>query len=238
MSESKKFFQFGITRPFDCNYLNDKQERLIVVTNVDDINSENYQRLMLNGFRRSGDQVYRPHCVNCRACESLRIPVYLFKPSRSQKRLLNSNKDLDVRIALHPKEEYFELYQRYIDTIHRDGSMYPANKEQYESFIFSHHVEQLFLEVHLHNQLVSVAVCDNLPHALSALYTFYDPQLQKRSLGKFSILQQIVLAQKLNKHYLYLGYQIDACAKMNYKNQYYPHERLVGQTWHRFTEKS
>ncbi|NMP15392.1 arginyltransferase [Thalassotalea sp. Y01] len=238
MTESKKYFQFGLTRSFDCNYLAEQQERLIVITNSEDVNAENYQRLMMAGFRRSGDQVYRPHCETCQACESLRIPVRLFKSSKSQKRLLNANKDFTVRIAQTEKAEYFALYQKYIDTNHRDGSMYPANQEQYRAFIFSKQVPQLFLELYDKDKLISVAVCDNLPRALSALYTFYDPDYQKRSLGRYSILQQIELAVKLNKHYLYLGYQIDACKKMNYKSQYYPHERLVNDNWQRIERKS
>ncbi|OUS28722.1 arginyltransferase [Thalassotalea sp. 42_200_T64] len=238
MSESKKHFQFGLTKTFPCNYLETEKERLIVVTNSNELTSENYQRLLMAGFRRSGEQVYRPHCPNCSSCESIRLPINEFAPSKSQKRIMAVNKDLTVRISRGGKEEYFDLYRRYINTVHRNGAMYPANRQQYQGFIFSSRVEQLFLELYLHDTLISVAVCDNLPSALSALYTFFDPSLHKRSLGKYSILKQIELSKKLNKHYLYLGYQIDQCAKMNYKNQYYPHERLVDDNWQRTNKKT
>ncbi|MDN3651447.1 arginyltransferase [Thalassotalea ponticola] len=238
MSESKKYFQFGLTASFPCNYLSDMQERLIVVTNNEDVNQQNYQALMSAGFRRSGDQVYRPHCSACQACESLRVPVAEFKPSKSQKRLRNLNQDLTIRVVNQPKPSYYTLYERYINTVHRDGSMFPANKEQYEGFIFSKRIPQLFIEIYDQEQLICVAVCDHLPDALSALYTFYHPQHQKRSLGRYAILQQIELAATLQKDYLYLGYQIDNCQKMNYKKQYLPHERLRGNDWLKIAAKN
>lgn len=231
MSDDKLYFQFGLTKAFACNYLAQQQERLIVITNSELLNDENYQRLLASGFRRSGDQVYKPHCEQCNACESIRLPVKDFKPSKSQKRIIATNKDLSLQLSHEAKAEYFDLYKRYIDTVHQDGTMFPANKEQYQGFIFSSKISQLFIEIYLADKLVSVAVCDSLPNALSALYTFYDPTLAKRSLGKFSIIKQIEICQLLNKDLLYLGYQIDECDKMNYKKQYKPHQRLNNDLW-------
>lgn len=84
---------------------------------------------------------------------------------------------------------------------------------------------------------MAVAVTDEVNNALSALYTFYAPELQSRSIGTFSILQQIELAKKMNKSYLYLGYQIDQCAKMNYKQKFIPNERFFADKWHLLTKK-
>ncbi|TKB43746.1 arginyltransferase [Thalassotalea mangrovi] len=233
MSEQKKYFQFGLTQHFACNYLPEKKERLMVVMNHELLSNENYQRLLEAGFRRSGNQVYRPHCKNCDACESLRVPVQEFAPTRSQKRVLKINQDIEIQISSLEKPTYYPLYKRYINAIHQDGGMYPANREQYNNFIFSKNISQLFIELYLEQKLVSVAVTDNLPNALSALYTFYDPDLPKRSLGILSILSQIKVAQQLQKNFLYLGYQIDDCSKMNYKSRYFPHQRLQGERWQR-----
>ncbi|WP_394174541.1 arginyltransferase [Thalassotalea litorea] len=232
MSE-QKFFQFGLTQHFPCNYLPEQKERLMVVMNHELLTNENYQRLLEAGFRRSGDQVYRPHCQRCDACESLRVPVKEFIASKSQKRILTLNKDIKINISSSEKPQFYPLYERYINTIHIDGGMYPANREQYDNFIRSENIAQLFIELYLQDKLVSVAVTDHLPNALSALYTFYDPNFAKRSLGKLSILSQIEVARTLGKEFLYLGYQIDACAKMNYKNKYHPHQRLQQQRWQR-----
>lgn len=230
-------FQFGQTKSFKCNYLSDQEERLIVVMNPEELNNNNYQFLLHNGFRRSGNQVYRPNCGACHSCESLRLPVDRFKPSKSQKRIAAYNKHFSVGLTKKAKQSYYPLYEKYINTVHKDGSMYPASQEQYNGFIFSEQIPQLFIEIYDGAKLIAVAVCDKLKDSLSALYTFYDPKYQKNSLGKFCILSQIDITQKLNLQYLYLGYQIDECPKMNYKSHYYPHQRLQNNKWLEYSKK-
>ena len=44
--------------------------------------------LVKRGWRRFGEYFSRPNCDNCNACQSLRIDVENFKPSRSQRRVL------------------------------------------------------------------------------------------------------------------------------------------------------
>ncbi len=197
-----------------------------------------YPTLLANGFRRSGDQVYRPHCEHCRACQSLRIPVADFKKSRSQKRLLNKNKNLQVKISACVNEDYFNLYQRYISQTHSDGPMFPASKEQYEDFIKSSWNESIFIEIYDQHKLVSVSVTDVINHpgstAWSAFYCFYDPDYRGCSLGKFAVLKQLDLAEKHAVDWLYLGYYIENCQKMNYKTQFNPHQRFIDGQWFDF----
>lgn len=231
--------KFGLTQEFACSYLDDKQERLLVY--IDDSESDplgDYERLIAAGFRRSGDQVYRPHCENCNACQSVRIPVALFSPSKSQKRVLAKNSDISCLSSQQDKPQYYDLYQRYITARHRDGSMFPADRQQYNSFVNSDWMSAQFLEMYQHEQLIAVAVTDRLAHGLSAMYTFFEPQLASRSIGTFAILQQIDLARQLGLPYLYLGYQVDECAKMRYKAHFLPHERFFCNKWQLFTKKT
>ncbi|MFZ9585050.1 MAG: hypothetical protein ACO280_08870, partial [Pseudohongiellaceae bacterium] len=79
-------------------------------------------------------------------------------------------------------------------------------------------------------------VCDQLETGLSAVYTFYDPLEEKRSLGTFGILWQIAETRRLGLSYLYLGYWIRDSRKMRYKVQYRPLEVLVRQRWVLFSE--
>ena len=113
--------------------------------------------------------------------------------------------------------------------------MYPANVQQFESFLSSKLTTQLFIEtwsvVEGQKQLICVAVTDVLNNGLSAVYTFYHPNFKRHGLGGFSILTQIDLCRQLHLPYLYLGYQIDDCQKMNYKNRYFPHERFISHKW-------
>lgn len=224
-------FQLGITQTFPCNYLPNQHERLLVATDERLQNGEHYGWLMSQGFRRSGDQIYRPHCELCSACKSLRVLVKEFSLSKSQKRNIKKNTPFIIKISTEQKEVYYSLYEQYINTLHKDGTMFPATAEQYKSFISCNITEQLYLETWHDNELISVAVTDVLKDALSAVYTFYNPGYNRHGLGVFSILNQLSLAKGMKKEFLYLGYQIDDCQKMNYKNRYYPHQVLVENCW-------
>jgi arginine-tRNA-protein transferase len=224
-------FQLGITQSFPCSYLPKKDERLLIATDERLQNGEHYGWLMAQGFRRSGDQIYRPHCELCSACKSLRVLVKEFLLSKSQKRNLKKNSQFIIKISNEKKENYYALYEQYINTLHKDGTMFPATADQYKSFISCNITEQLYLEIWHDNELISVAVTDILKDALSAVYTFYHPDYNRYGLGVFSILSQLSLTKNIGKEFLYLGYQIDDCKKMNYKNRYFPHQVLINNSW-------
>lgn len=187
--------------------------------------------MLAHGFRRSGEQIYRPNCPACQACQSIRIPVADFRPSKSQKRVLSRNKQLTTQISRYHKDEYYDLYESYINNRHSDGGMYPASPEQYQQFLFCSWMEPMFIEFRLENKLLMVAVVDDMQTSLSALYTFFEPEYQHNSPGTFAILEQIHRAKEMEKEFVYLGYQIDACQKMNYKTNFYPHQRLFRDGW-------
>ena len=226
---------FGLTKDFPCSYLEGQQERLIMLIEPQINASSFYGTLLENGFRRSGEQVYRPHCQNCHACHSLRIATDNFKKSRSQKRLFNKNKHLRTKISKQVKDEYFALYQSYINQVHQDGPMYPAVAKQYEEFILSSWHQSLFIEIYDQDKLIAVSVTDQLESAddkiWSAFYCFYDPDYLHCSLGKYALLQQLALAKQFDVKWLYLGYYIKECQKMNYKNQFNPHQRFINGQW-------
>ncbi len=223
--------KFGVTQAFACNYLDNQSEQLLVCMEPDDTLNHYYSSLIQVGFRRSGDQLYRPHCKECQACESLRVLTDSFMPSKSQKRVLAKNKHVDIKVMKEDRDDYYPLYEQYINTVHRDGSMHPANYEQYRNFVYCHWQSPTFIEGRIDGRLMGVAVVDTVKDGLSALYTFFDPKLAKQSLGTFFILQQIELCNKMQIPYLYLGYQIDKCEKMNYKKKFFPHERFQNNQW-------
>lgn len=228
MSES---YKLGVTQSFSCHYLPDQNERLLIALDKSLHDRAHYGWLMEQGFRRSGNDIYRPHCVTCQACQSLRVLVQDFKPSKSQKRLLQRNTAFKIKISNKVQENYYPLYEQYINTIHHDGSMFPASIEQFESFTKNDITQQHYLEIWHNEELISVAITDDIPNGLSAVYTFYHPSYRKHGLGVYSILRQIELSAQLQRQFLYLGYQIDDCNKMNYKNRYYPHQILVQNQW-------
>lgn len=223
----------GLSKPFPCSYLTKEEETLLVLQDDAGRNNRVYERLMENGFRRSGDDVYRPHCRLCSACESLRLAMDNVKFSKSQKRLINKGKrlGLTVKYARNLPESAYFLYQEYICKRHQDGGMFPPQFSHYEGIVNCDWMPILYVLVYQGEQLISVAVTDVLPSSLSANYTFFSPEFDGLALGNYSVLQQIIAAQTFNKQYLYLGYQIDTCDKMNYKTQYRPYQRLRGNQW-------
>ena len=224
-------YQLGVSQTFPCNYLPKQQERLLIAIDDRLQNADSYSWLMHQGFRRSGDQIYRPYCENCNACQSIRVITQAFKPSKSQKRLIKKNKHLVVATSHQLQDYYYPLYEHYINKVHHDGTMYPPSYEQYKNFLGSQLCQQLFIELWDEKELVSVAVTDQLIDGLSAVYTFYHPDYRDQGIGVYSILNQIQMAVHLRKPFLYLGYQIDDCQKMNYKNRYFPYQILRENRW-------
>lgn len=221
----------AITQQFDCSYLPDQIEQLIFVQPEQQLTPIFYQHLMSRGFRRSGNDAYRPHCPMCDKCQSLRIKAAEFVPSKSQKRLLNKNKHLKLRMSSSVKPSYYPLYEKYISVRHGGGSMFPPSEEQFASFSECQWADIQFAELYLERQLIAVAIIDRTPDALSAVYTFFDPDHDKLSLGSYSILLQIELAKRSRIKYVYLGYFIDGCASMNYKQKFLPNERFIQDSW-------
>lgn len=199
-----------------------------------EINKELYSKLSALGFRRSGNHYYRPHCANCSACVPIRLPVNDFTPNRSQKR--NLKKNVGIETSISPPEFYqhhYDLYEKYITTRHADGDMYPPSEDQYRSFLVECNPSTFFLEFKYKGELIGVSVIDELLDGLSAVYTYFDPQHSDRSLGVYSILWQIEQCQQKSLKYLYLGYWIKNCRKMEYKTQYRPIELFLEGEWRR-----
>ncbi len=224
--------KFYATQPHACSYLPDEQATTLFLDPSQPMDVQVYAELSEMGFRRSGDHLYRPHCQRCSACIPARIPVNAPQLSRQQKRILKRNADLQVR-GVRPafSEELYALYANYIEKRHADGDMYPPSREQFNTFLVRDLPFSRFYEFRLDGRLLAVAVTDVLPNGLSAVYTFYDPDEERRSLGRYAILWQMGEAARLGLKAVYLGYWIKNCRKMNYKTEYRPIELLVNQRW-------
>jgi arginine-tRNA-protein transferase len=129
------------------------------------------------------------------------------------------------------RDEYFDLYRRYINNRHNEGSMANPSKSDYHRFLICDWTDTLFFEYRLNRILIAVAVCDLTDSGLSAVYTFFDPDYIERSLGHFAILSQIDESRKRDLDYLYLGYWIRDCNKMSYKRRYKPLEAYLNEQW-------
>jgi len=220
--------------PHPCGYWPEREARDLVLDPRDPRLSGYYPMALEWGFRRSGDIVYRPSCGSCRACVPVRIPVAAFCPDRSQRRCLVRNADVEAHIvAPSSHAEYLDLYQRYLGARHRGGGMDDHGAHEFEQFLIGSWNDGRFLELRQRNthRLLAVAVSDVLPDALSAVYTFFDPEEAARGLGTLGVLKQLEWAQRDTRAHLYLGYWIAGHPKMAYKRRFQPLEAFDGRGW-------
>jgi arginine-tRNA-protein transferase len=215
-----------------CSYLEGEQAQSVFVHPSCPATTSIYARLIEQGFRRSGDEIYAPHCPHCSACIPVRLAVEKFKPGRSQKRCLNKN--INTRVIVKPatfEPAHYAMYLRYQATRHSNGAMINAGPDDYINFLGSSWCDTKFVEFSINNELAGVAVIDQFEQAWSAVYTFFEPKFANYSLGVYAVLWQIEQANLQQKEFLYLGFWIKACQKMAYKSDYQPLQLLVDNQW-------
>jgi arginine-tRNA-protein transferase len=229
---NSRHLQLYITAESPCGYFDDRMSRNLVPDPKLPLNMPIYNQLIQHGFRRSGAHSYRPHCKNCQACVACRIAVKDFLISRSQRRCLKNNLDLTLTsVRAGYSDEYFDLYKRYLNSRHIDGSMANPAKEDFSQFLYCDWSDTRFLELRLNGQLVAISVTDIVSDGISAVYSFFDPEIKKRSLGTVCILRQIDYAKEQGMNYIYLGYWIKNHPKMHYKNNFRPLQLYLEEQW-------
>ena len=222
------------TPEHDCPYLADQQAvtQFIDPDLTPDIKMYTY--LSRSGFRRSGEHIYRPSCPSCDACVAIRLPVMEMQFNKSQKRCIKGGQKLEyIHCDAFDSDEHYLLYEKYINLRHKGGDMYPPTRTLFSGFLLSNWANSQFMEIRQNQTLIACAVYDPLVDGLSAIYCYFDPDYSRLSPGKLAILKQIQFARDRDLDYLYLGYQIDECRKMNYKTNYRPVEQFINAIWQR-----
>jgi len=189
-----------------------------------------YEALLADRWRRSGLVFYQNHCPGCDCCIPVRVAVDGFVPSRSQRRTARRN--TDVTVHLEPPsldDELVSLYRRYVQARHDPAD--PAEPDQFERFLVSSPMDSRMMRYWVGDRLVGAGWIDLLPNGISSVYFAFDPADSRRSLGTFSIMQEIALARRLGKQWLYLGFFVPGSSKMEYKGAFEPGEYAVGGKW-------
>jgi arginine-tRNA-protein transferase len=232
---------FYITAPAPCPYLPGEKERKIFSYLEGPGAAATNGVLTRRGFRRSQNIIYLPACEACQACVPVRIVVADFKVTRSRKRVLLQNADLLRRVkAPRATSAQFSILRGYLDARHDDGGMADMTMLDYAAMVEETAVDTMITEYSLSDErdgegLVACALTDRLSDGLSMVYSFFEPDWSKRSLGQFMILDHIAMARDWGLPYVYLGYWVGGSPKMDYKARYQPLEKLTSQGWVRMT---
>jgi len=154
-------------------------------------------------------------------------------------------------------EESFQVYRKYQVAIHKDkpekctanqftrflcnSSLVRggggSSKNSTSDICFPDGYGAYHQQYLIDGKIVCVGVLDILPHCVSSVYFYYDPDYSFLSLGTLSSLFEISYVRKLSTmwspelYYYYMGFYIHSCPKMRYKSQYHPSYLLCPETY-------
>jgi arginine-tRNA-protein transferase len=229
---------FYTTAPLPCPYVAGRTERK-VVTEISGPDSDAlHDRLSRAGFRRSHNIAYAPVCPGCSACVPIRVPVAEFQPDRTLRRIARANAGVDgFEVPSRASAEQFQLFQRYQQARHHDGDMSTMSFYDYRAMVEDTPIETFLVEFReADDRLIGACLTDRLGDGLSAVYSFFAPGIEKRSLGTYTILWLIDRARARGLPYVYLGYWVPESRKMAYKARFRPSEILTGGVWRPLTD--
>jgi len=184
------------------------------------------------GWRRFGKYFFHPICEGCNECKSIRIDTQNYHYTKSQRKAIRRNAKTKI-IVQEPTltQAHIDLYNKYhAHKSQTDGWQHRniSQREYHENFVEGAHdfgKEVLYI---IDDNLVGVDLIDILEDGISSIYFYYDPDYARYSLGTFSLLYQIKLANILELPWIYLGYWVDGCKAFAYKPKFQPQEILDG----------
>ncbi len=140
-----------------------------------------------------------------------------------------SERTLDVVgafVAPKPTNEHYVLFRSYLDARHPEGGMADMSSLDFAMMVEDTHIDTVLTEYRVRSgtgdqpgsgPLLAVCLTDRLADGLSLVYSFYDPDIARRSLGSYVILDHIEKARRLGLPHVYLGYWVEGSKKMGYK---------------------
>ena len=244
MSAPFRFPKFFVTNPSPCPYLPGKVERK-VFTELNGRNAgELNEALGRIGFRRSQSVAYRPSCVDCNACVSVRVMADRFTPNATQRKLIRRHADLEVS-ACKPwtTVDVFSLVRRYLSHSVPGCGMGEMDEHDFADMVEQTPVRTYVIEYREPSvdgrpgKLVGACLSDQQGDGLSMIYSFYDVgEGARKGLGTYIILDHITRAARSGLAYVYLGYWVEGSDRMAYKAAFKPMERLGREGWRRMDE--
>ena len=228
-----RILTFYRSQPMPCPYLPNRVEQQLFTELSGPTAKASFDQLSRGGFRRSHHIIYRPACQGCNACVPVRVVVDGFTGSRSWRRVLAANADLRAAPTGRTiNDEQFELFRRYVTRRHGDGEMARMTRRDYAAMVVASPVETELVEYRdRKGRLFAACLIDRLSDGLSAVYSFFEPEETRRSLGSYVVLKLIEQARAEGLDYVYLGFWIEDSPKMASKGRFRPLEGFGPDGW-------
>ena len=240
-----RFPRFYVTAESPCPYLPGRMERK-VFTELRGPDAANMNEALGRiGFRRSQNVAYRPNCIGCSACVSVRIVADDLHLSRTQRRLLKRNADLEVTACdAVATEEQYQLLRQYLEARHPDGGMVSMDNYDFAEMVETSPIDTVVVEYRQRHadgslgRLIGACLTDKQSDGLSMVYSFYDTSPDARpGLGTYIILDHTLRAARAGLSHVYLGYWVRGSRHMDYKRHFQPLEMLTAAGWQRMPDE-
>jgi arginine-tRNA-protein transferase len=192
---------------------------------------EGMDQLWAQGWRHFGSQFFRyslmDHEGTLQTVTPLRVEMSQFAPTKSQRRIWRANADLIVEVG--PALVTDEVNAMF----HRHKARFTSNvPEELAVFLSSDPAcvpcECLQVSCVLEGKCVAVSFFDKGERCISSVYAIFEPEHASRSLGIYTMLQELDWARSNGMQYAYPGYATLGSSHYDYKKQF---RGLQGYDW-------
>lgn len=190
---------------------------------------EELDLFLANGWRHFGEHFYR-YSLNwyrdeIRAVIPLRIRLADFSFSKSQRRVLNKN--LDLQSLVRPIEicpETVSMFERHRFRFEENIPYSIYTFMSYEPATVP--CKSFEMAVYQDEKLLAKSFFDVGKDSISSIYGIFEPEITERSLGILTMLLEIDFAIKNGKKFYYHGYAYEGNSFYDYKKRFRALERF------------
>jgi len=195
---------------------------------------EQMDALWASGWRHFGPIFYRyEQCLTpkgLRNVRPLRIAVERFKLSKSQRRILRKNSDVELRVRpaelLTDRQRLFDLHKtRFTENVPNSLEDFLGPAPQAGPCL------TVELGAFLNDRLIAASYLDIGETSVSSIYGFFDPDESRRSLGTATLIWELLLARRTGKRWHYPGYAYLEPSPYDYKKRFSPMEVFDWHAW-------
>ena len=184
---------------------------------------EQMDSLWANGWRHFGTHFFRYNVGllidDVRFVLPLRIRLENFTFSKSQRRVLRLNQDLDVTIRpITIDEQSKNLFDRHKTRFNHGVPESIYNFISTEPDVSPCEAKEI--RVSQNDQLLAVSYFDVGCNSTSGIYAMFEPTITDRSLGIFTMLKEIEYSIETNREFYYQGYAYQGPSFYDYKKRF------------------